>query len=73
VLIVPRCDGGDCFVEIVNNRTFQVLSLEAFAAPTTSCCSVIAEAAEDTIVSAGTSKQGVNLLDCCLRTAEPQF
>src|SRR5262249_58628272 len=73
VLIVPGCDGGDCFVEIVNNRTFQVLSLKSFATKAPGGRAVIAKGAADTIVSAGTSKQGVNLLDCCLRTAEPKF
>ena len=66
-------DRGDCGVEILDSRTFQILRLETLAGKAPSGSAVIAERATDAIVAVGAGKQRVDLLDRRLSAAEPEF
>jgi hypothetical protein len=73
VLVVAGRDRGDGGVNILGDRTLQVLRLETFTGPAARGCAVIAKRAAHTMIRTGATKQRIDLLDGGLRTAETKL
>ena len=63
MLVIAGCNHRDCCVEIIDDGALQVLWLKSFTCPAAGCCTVEAECAADSIISAGTSEECIDLLD----------
>src|SRR5262245_22391537 len=73
VRIVAGGNGSDCHLEIVDGRALQVLRLETFTRPAAGGCAVVAKRPANAAVIIGSREQCIDLLDCCLSTAEAQL
>ena len=73
VRIVAGGNGSDCRLEIVDGRALQVLRLETFTGPAAGGCAVVAKRTANAVVITGPREQRIDLLDCCLSTAEAQL
>ena len=71
--IVAGGNGSDCRIEIVDGRALQVLRLETFTCPAAGGGAVVAKRTANTVVITGPREQRIDLLDCCLSTAEAQL
>ena len=73
MLIIAGRNRGDGGVNILDNRTLQVLGLVSFTGPSAIGCAVIAKCAAHTMIRTGATKQRIDLLDGGLRTAEAEL
>ena len=73
VLIVAGGNCGDSSMEIVDNWPFQILRLKSLTCPATGGGAMVAKRTANAVVITGTREQRIDLLDCCLSTAEAQL
>ena len=73
VLIIAGRYRGDGGVNILDDRTLQVLRLVSFTGPAASGCAVVAKCAAHTMIRTGATKQRIDLLDGGLRAAEAKL
>ena len=72
MLIVASRNRSDGCIHI-NSRALQVLRLNSFTGPSAGGGAVITESTTDAIIIASTSKQGRDLLRCCLGPAQSKL
>src|SRR5262245_32246094 len=71
--VVAGSNSSDRRLDIVDGRPFQVLRLETFASPAAGRGAVITKRTSDAAIVSGTGQQSVDLLYCCLRTAQAEL